>query len=285
MIHSSSFWFAAFLWICGPALSSAQNTLTGLVIDSETGLPMQYVNVGIPSTTRGTVTDGHGQYALDVDGSEQPIIRYSYLGYQSVDLDLRRDGFQDTVRLQATIMELPLLVVRPLGKRQVLGSLRQKYRSKVNLAMESKPDQNLGSAVGRRFNVSEKVSLDTLSFYLSSNDFDSVTFRVQIMDLRHGKPDPQIQWKQILIGLGAHRQGWIQVDLKASGWTIDDDVMVCVEWVEALGKGQQLSFPLHYPTLGSTHYYRYGSQNRWKRFRAMATPMQLVVRPVDVQWD
>lgn len=285
MNHSSSFWFAAILWICGPALSSAQNTLTGLVIDSETGLPMQYVNVGIPSTTRGTVTDGHGQYVLDVDGSEQPIIRYSYLGYQSVDLDLRRVGFQDTVRLQAMIIELPLLVVRPLGKRQVLGSLRQKYRSKVNLAMESKPDQNLGSAVGRRFNVSEKVSLDTLSFYLSSNDFDSVIFRVQIMDLRHGKPDPQIQWKPILIGLGAHRQGWIQVDIKASGWTIDDDVMVCVEWVGARGKGQQLSFPLHYPTLGSTHYYRYGSQNRWKRFRAMETPMQLVVRSVDGQWD
>ena len=29
--------------------------------------------------------------------------------------------------------------------------------------------------------------------------------------------------------------------------------------------------------IGATHYYRYGSQNKWKRFRGMSTAMQLEI--------
>lgn len=124
-----------------------------------------------------------------------------------------------------------------------------------------------------------------MSFYLAANEFEEVTFRIQVMQLRRGSPESPMHTQPILISLGPRQKGWIQVDLRAVQLSVREECMVYVEWVAAKGEGGLLSIPVHYPLLGESHYYRYGSQNRWKRFRAMGTPMQLVVRAVEAKRD
>jgi hypothetical protein len=105
------------------------------------------------------------------------------------------------------------------------------------------------------------------------------------MLLRNGRPDVPVHTQPILMRLEPDQKGWIHVDLRSKQLRVQEECMVYVEWVGARGDGRQLSIPVQYPMLGHAHYYRYGSQNRWKRFRAMATPMQLVVRPVEAIRD
>ena len=58
---------------------------------------------------------------------------------------------------------------------------------------------------------------------------------------------------------------------------IRDSVIVAVEWIEHSKKGKILRLPITMPAIG-THFYKYGSQDKWKRFRGMSTAMVLTVK-------
>jgi hypothetical protein len=47
-----------------------------------------------------------------------------------------------------------------------------------------------------------------------------------------------------------------------------------LEWIYHSEKGGTLSLPMNIPAMG-THFYKYGSQNQWKRFLGMSTAMYL----------
>ena len=66
----------------------------------------------------------------------------------------------------------------------------------------------------------------------------------------------------------------MEVDLKTQNIRLEEDVIVCLEWIYHAGKGSSLSLPMNMPATG-THFYKYGSQDKWKRFRGMSTAMYL----------
>ncbi len=275
----SLFVFIPFCLMTG-RLSAQEGILVGQILDGQTGEPMAYVNVGIPETNFGTVTDVGGRYALQVNDTDKVVLQYSFIGYATQRKSQVPSDVTDTIRMWPVAVDLPELVVRPKGESKRLGSVRKRYHSVVNLAIEYRPDQNLGSAVGRRFRMRGPFVLDTFSFYLAANDFQQVTFRIQVMDVRRGRVGAPVHTQPVLVTLQTEQKGWVHVDLRALQLMVQKECIVYVEWVAAKGEGKQLSIPVHYPLAGQSHYYRYGSQNRWKRFRAMGTPMQLLVHTV-----
>lgn len=71
----------AFLW---SGLTFAQDrTITGKVVD-ESGAPMPGVNIAAKGTTRGTTTDGSGNYSLNVTNDDKVIV-FSFIGYRTVE--------------------------------------------------------------------------------------------------------------------------------------------------------------------------------------------------------
>src|SRR5690606_20436340 len=70
-----------YLWLCFSCIAtfaSAQNQITGTVIDEE-GLPLPGANVIIRNTTQGTVTDFDGKFSLEA--SPEDVLLISYIGY------------------------------------------------------------------------------------------------------------------------------------------------------------------------------------------------------------
>src|SRR5690625_7011079 len=82
LLSSSSAW--------AQAESEELRLLTGTVTDSEDGAGLAGVNVAVPGTSTGTVTDIDGYYELHVPDGEL-ILRFSYIGYITQDIPLTNE--------------------------------------------------------------------------------------------------------------------------------------------------------------------------------------------------
>ncbi|MBL7826436.1 MAG: hypothetical protein JNJ57_07395, partial [Saprospiraceae bacterium] len=151
-------------------------------------------------------------------------------------------------------------------------------RMSVNFAIEGKINQNLGSEVGRRFKIEKPSLLETFMFYVSENNFDTVRFRINVYDLRKGEPAESLLQENIVVTLPGKKTGWVSVDLSPYDVRADEWLAVGVEWIYGSQGGSNLSLPIAMPVVGSKHYYKFGSRNRWKSFAGMSSAMVLKVR-------
>lgn len=268
-----------------PLLLTAQEELVfkGQVIDQENRTALAYVNIGVVGTSLGTISDANGAFVLylKTGTDEEQIVRFSYLGYDSKDYtiaSLRLLNGQ-SITLNKTGITLETVEVRPdLLNTKVTGHQKTKTSRMTNFSISKKPNQNLGAAIGRRFNLGKKTSqLSEFKFYVGGNNFDTIRFRVNIYTLKNGRPHQLINPRDIITTLIKHTKGWAAVDLSAYQLFVNEDVVVALEWIEHSQKGRVLQLPLTFPTFG-THFYKYGSQDKWKRFRGMSTAMVLTVR-------
>ena len=72
-----------FLTVLGAA--SAQVVVTGTVTSSEDNLPIIGASVLVKGTTVGTITDYDGNFSIEVEKLETPLV-FSYVGMKSQDL-------------------------------------------------------------------------------------------------------------------------------------------------------------------------------------------------------
>lgn len=69
------------------AYESAARTITGTVTDAENRQAIPGVTVVVKGTTKGTTTDGNGEYTLRIDDNDQVLV-FSFVGYQSQEIAL-----------------------------------------------------------------------------------------------------------------------------------------------------------------------------------------------------
>ena len=104
------------------SIAFAQSTITGLVLDQSTGLPLKDANVSVldndGTTIAGTSTDDSGKFALSL--SESGKVQVSVIGYKNavVNLDLE-DGDIQPLRFKLVSQAVSLEGVR------VMSSLRK----------------------------------------------------------------------------------------------------------------------------------------------------------------
>ena len=49
-------------------------------------------------------------------------------------------------------------------------------------------------------------------------------------------------------------EGWVSVDISDLQMSVDEDIIVGIEWIEHSKNGKNLSLPMIVPSLGSTHF-------------------------------
>ncbi|MEM7106315.1 MAG: SusC/RagA family TonB-linked outer membrane protein [Bacteroidota bacterium] len=104
------------------SMAFAQRTVTGTVTDSD-GEPLISANVVIKGTTTGTLTDFNGKYSIEVpDGTENPVLVVSYIGFESQELDLGASNVMNVVLLEGvTLNEAVVTALGLESNRRELG--------------------------------------------------------------------------------------------------------------------------------------------------------------------
>lgn len=264
----------------GQAQPAPVRQLTGVITDSA-ARPLPFATVGVVGKGVGTVADADGRFQLMLPASVvgTDTLRFALLGYASRCWAVAGlPAAPLTVALSEKKVALPAVAVKARGLDTMsIGNSHYRTRLQTNFALGGQPGLNVGSEIGRVFQLPHRGAwLEEFMFILSANDFDTVQLRINVYQLRNGVPaEPLLRQPlyQLIARSGSRR---VRVDLRQENLFAHDEIAIAVEWVGHSRRGKQLALPLLMPAFG-THLYRYGAANRWKRFPGMSTTMQLMV--------
>ncbi len=248
------------------------NVLSGQVTDAQKR-PLAYVSIGVVNTSTGTVSDENGQYVLYLQTTQTEVL-FSMIGYKSVKINLEtlRQN-KGLVVMQEQVQQLAEVVItnREL-KTKVIGSSDTKTNSSTNFAISGKPRQNLGAEIGRKFNLpSRPTRLLKYRVYVKCG-FEEATFRVNV----YAHKDFSNLLNNNIYCTAKKGQSWLEIDLTPYDIVTDENVVISLQWVAATGTKGSLQMPIAMPAT-AIHYYKYGSQDQWKKFVGMTTAMNLTV--------
>jgi uncharacterized protein YbaA (DUF1428 family) len=102
-------WLLLFIFLCPLVTFAQQQVIHGNVNDQEGGLPG--VSVKIKNTSKGTITDGKGDYAIKATNGETLV--FSFVGYNSQEITVDRAAINITLTHNAN--KLGEVVVVALG--------------------------------------------------------------------------------------------------------------------------------------------------------------------------
>jgi len=105
------------LFLCTQLFSYAQEkTITGSVVDQQTGKPMEGVNVRIKNTSNGTTTNDKGEFTIKVPSSES-IVTITYVGYMVYETKVGTGSLQK-IQLSTIDKSLEDIVVVGYGSQK-----------------------------------------------------------------------------------------------------------------------------------------------------------------------
>jgi TonB-linked SusC/RagA family outer membrane protein len=129
-----------------PSLAEAQvqppRTVTGRVVDAESGQPIAGVQISIRGTTQGGVTDSRGNFSLPVP-TGQNILLFSFIGYRTAEVDLAEAATPIEVRLQQQAIGLEGIVVTALGVQREQRSLGYSVQEVRGERLAEVPELNI----------------------------------------------------------------------------------------------------------------------------------------------
>jgi hypothetical protein len=220
--------------------SWAQSTIRGVVLDTETGAPIPFVNIGIKALSKGTVSDFNGQYELEHDQTDAEVL-FSAIGYYPTAerwLTLKKEG---TVRLTPKHYELQTVEVtaREWSEQDIIiGNPIDKKKQSVNFG-----SSQLGTAIGALLTLEQETFLKTANFFLNHAKGDSMHFRIHIHTVKDDVVGEHILMENILVSK-KQQKGLLTVDLTPYNLVVSGPVLLSLEWIRDDGdRGNQgLSF-------------------------------------------
>lgn len=268
--------------ICCQFSLHSQTVLRGRLLDAENHEPVGYVSIGIPGSSTGTVAGPDGSFELIVPADVQDSVAFSCIGYARRVVALREltavNGGDIFLRPMSVLLREVVIIPSQEMKTDVLGMEKTGTVMSVNFAINNRINQNLGSEIGRLFKIKKAAQLEKFQFFVEANNFDTVQFRINVYALNKGEPGGNLLKDNIIVTFTGRKKGWIEVDLLPYDVRVDHPVVVAAEWVYASKKGNYLSLPIGMPRPGNKHFYKFGSQNRWKVFGMMSAAMLLQIR-------
>ncbi|MBC8051754.1 MAG: carboxypeptidase-like regulatory domain-containing protein [Sphingobacteriaceae bacterium] len=277
------------LFLISQNVCAQKISLYGKIID-DTNEPVKYVSIGIVNKPIGTISNDYGIFRLSFNKDSVSVndsLRFSVIGYYSKSIALKSLFDKKTINEHALEIMLTkkatelqeILIKSDKRKIKTIGTHKTSLlKFFVNFSLSGYSDYNLGSEIGRKFSISKKnTKIESLRFMINHNNFDSVKLRINIYSIKSGKPFKNLLTDNIYTDIYKRQKGWIEVDLAQYDILVSKNIVVSLEWISKSVKGNVLSLPIIMPTT-HVHFYKYGSQNKWKRFNAMSTYMELKIR-------
>lgn len=120
------------LGFCALCESIAQNkSVAGVVYDADTKESLPYTNIVVAGQSKGTVSNGEGQYVLDLEGiGLRDTILFSYMGYETLKMTLEK--LQDLSTLYLRPAAINLSEVEVLSKKytayEIVALVEKNYK-------------------------------------------------------------------------------------------------------------------------------------------------------------
>lgn len=257
------------------------NTLTSVlsqdisaqIKDSNSLLPIQYVNVGVVGKNIGTVSDSLGNFQLSLTSVlNTDVLRISSIAYATKDYnigDLRVSGFPKIILMDEEIVQLKEIVISNKKEESIQLGLKKKYGYPIPLykGVQTKiafPQKNYHHEIGTRFANSKIFNLDSVQLNFAECNIEYVNVRLNVYSIK-GDRIKNILDQPIYITLSKEQiLSFPVINLTDHNIEITSDFLVTVENYKQLKNGA-LYFLANFKRRGKPYptYYRHSSQGDW----------------------
>lgn len=257
----SAFYFVSYLLF-------AEN-ISGIVTDTKTAKPIEFVSVGFINKNLGSVTDEKGFYEFSAENlSDNDTILFSMIGYASkmmkyADVKNKIQGGKLNMSLAPQDVQLPTVEIR--AKDTKYATLGHKGSDNISAGFHSNA---LGTELAMKMNVKGSYNvLKKLKIHIANSELDSLAFRVNIYDLKKGIPNNNILKRNIVVRTN-QKKGEVVVDLTPYNIVVTQDFAIGLEWIKDYGarKNQKDKLPLMFKAglINGKSYFKGASQGKWE---------------------
>lgn len=267
----------ALLFLLGVSnsLIAQEKKVIGRLVDAETKQAIPYVNIGVFQKNVGTVSDENGNFVLgfsDYNMASDSII-FSHIGYHTVkyapnqlvnslgDIPL----YPASTLLQEVSIKSKKTLKKFLGRNgKGLGLLHFNFYT----FYEKEVDDRLGKEAGVLLPVKRDCFLNELQMNISSNEFSSLKFRLNLYKVVDGIPTELIIPKEVIFEIKEGYVGLYRLDLRAYNLYLTKDmglVAATIQWVESKKSKPNSKYFSLYSSLSanSAFVYRAKSMANW----------------------
>ena len=255
--------FIIFLLLSSNALLMGQQ-ISGTVVEMDSDIHVEYVNIGIVGKNVGTVSDQYGRYTLQVSPEHyNDTLKFSCIGYYPYSVKVSDFVGMDngTVSLEKRIYNLSELVVRPKNyKNKTLG-----VTTRGKMVAVCFPDSVRGGEIGVLMTNKNRAFIKEVNVNIFICSYDTIFYRMNIHKEIDNKQFENILSNPIyVISTRKEVRDKITIDLRHLNLTVEGNFLVTFEHVKDLGQGR-LCF---HASLFNKSYRRETSQGTWKTIPA-----------------
>jgi hypothetical protein len=226
------FYVILILLFCLGSASRSQVRLDGTIRELGSGVPLQYVNIGVVGKNIGTVSGREGRFSLNIPKSSLgDTVRISMLGYspQAYKVsELVNELSDQEISMRPATYELPAVVVgnRRL-KEKILGNTTESQTNTMGFT-----SNRLGNEVGIVIKIRKSPSfIKSFAASVVSSDNKPVKLRLNFYSVKDGMPDQLIHNNNIIVSAPV-KSGKLEIDLQQYNIVAEDDFFVSLEWIE-----------------------------------------------------
>ena len=215
-----------------PAYSQIFN---GKVLDAATGQALEYANIGVRGKNIGGISFQNGKFSIDLSGAaKDDVVRISYIGYESQSLVIRSLDLTQhhAIRLSPKSMHLDPIVISEKLETHIIGNQKSGRTFTGWGDFKSLRGRTRGLLIE---GIECPVKVKSFFFRINHNDWDSVAFRLNFIQIENGNEGESFLQKNIIFTT-AQRNKWIKVDVINYNVILCSKVIVTLEWVDAWGK-------------------------------------------------
>ncbi len=251
--------------MASPFAALTAQQLEGKVIESGTGKPIAYTNIGIFGKSRGTVSDEQGHFRLNISGmADNDTLRFSMIGYERLDYRLgvarARCASSCTIELASKSYGLPEVVIEPKKERKerIVGNNIESDKMIAGMS-----DSTLGHEFGTMIEIKRKPALiEEITMHIAKCSHDTVFLRLNIHSSKNKKPDENLLKTPIYVQFTKEEAKQpIRIDMSPYNVKVQDDFLVSFEVVRELGPGELC---LTAGLFKDKAFYRKTSQAEWR---------------------
>ncbi len=255
--------------------SLSAQTLNGRIVDS-LSVPIPYVNIGIKGQNIGTVSDENGYFSLELPTlKENSKIIISNIQYLPKEYTVKDFISLINLKKQIILDENKQVLEEVVVTSQKLK--KDNLGNKVTSSMIEAGFKNnaLGSEVGVKIKIKHKPTyIDSFNFSITSCEYDSLFFRLNIYDIKDGMPHKNLLSKNIYFSSNV-KKGKVSIDLTEYDIVINKDIIITIEYIKELGQGK-LNFSAG--LLGKKVYHRQTSFSEWEKTGLISLGFNVDVR-------
>ena len=248
-------------------LSFAQETIQGIVIDSDTKEPVPFVNIGITRSMTGTVSDENGQYQLRIP-SLMDVVAFSSIGYQTENIEAGKLIENGEINLRPKPYDIPTIELNATGfpEEVTLGAKLEEQGHSIGFG-----SSELGTEIGARIRIDKETYIKSAHFPINHASGDSLLFRVNLYDFQNEKAGENLLPQNVIIS-AVQKKGMIDVDLSEFNLITANDVLLSLEWIkDDNGKGNVgITFRSKKSRRDNNLYTKYTSQAPFSKLSDLA---------------